>query len=92
MTTPRSTISATGTGCWRSSTRRTDWSRRENTAARQSDEVTKNDKFTKAAESLRRYIDEVTKMPAEGLAAQVTADLLTEFTGTLIEKITAEAK
>ena len=62
------------------------------TAARQSDEVTKNDKFTKAAESLRRYIDEVTKMPAEGLAAQVTADLLTEFTGTLIEKITAEAK
>ena len=61
------------------------------TAARQSDHVTRKQKFDEAIRSLRRYVDEVAKMPADGRAAQATADLLVDFATTLIEKITAEA-
>ena len=60
------------------------------TAAAQSDLVTKNAKFKTAIQALGLYINEVEKLPGQGRADPLAADLLVDWAGVLIDAIEAE--
>ena len=60
------------------------------TAAAQSDLVTKNAKFKTAIQALELYINDVEKMPGQGRADPLIADLLVDWAGVLIDAIETE--
>jgi hypothetical protein len=61
------------------------------TAAAQSDLVTKNAKFNTAIQALELYINDMEKMPGQGRADPLIADLLVDWAGVLIDAIAADA-
>ena len=62
------------------------------TAAAKADVVTKNAKFKTAIQSLELYVNDVEKMPGQGRAETLIADMLVDWAGVLIDAIEAEAE